>query len=173
VTVEDPVKVTALPAATRFAVRGGERAIGMIGTALGVSFRREPCRAATAGTLSTLWLGPDEWLLIADDGAGARLEATINQALANEPASLVDISDRQVAFEVTATNVEDVLNAFNALDLEIGAFPVGMCTRTLFGKAEIVLWRTARETFRIEVWRSFAAYVLGCLEEARREPTPP
>jgi sarcosine oxidase subunit gamma len=44
-----------------------------------------------------------------------------------------------------------------------------MCTRTVFGKAEIVLWRTAAETFRIEVWRSFAPYVLGCLEEAGRE----
>ena len=49
------------------------------------------------------------------------------------------------------------------------AFPVGMCTRTLFGKAEIVLWRTAPRPFRIEVWRSFAPYVLGCLDEACRE----
>ena len=44
-----------------------------------------------------------------------------------------------------------------------------MCTRTVFGKAEIVLWRTAAETFRIEVARSFAPYVWACLEEARRE----
>ena len=45
-------------------------------------------------------------------------------------------------------------------------FPVGMCTRTLFGKAEIVLWRMRADAWRIEVWRSFAPYVLGCLEEA-------
>jgi len=44
-----------------------------------------------------------------------------------------------------------------------------MCTRTLFGKAEIVLWRTTPDTFRIEVWRSFAPYVLGSLAEAARE----
>ena len=62
-----------------------------------------------------------------------------------------------------------MLNAFNALDLHLDAFPVGMCTRTLFGKAEIVLWRTGEETFHIEVWRSFAPYLLGCLNEAARE----
>jgi sarcosine oxidase subunit gamma len=44
-----------------------------------------------------------------------------------------------------------------------------MCTRTLFGKAEIVLWRTAPDAFHIEVWRSFARYVLDCLGEALRE----
>ena len=38
-------------------------------------------------------------------------------------------------------------------------FPVGMCTRTLFAKAEIVLWRTGENVFQIEVWRSFADYL--------------
>jgi sarcosine oxidase subunit gamma len=44
-----------------------------------------------------------------------------------------------------------------------------MCTRTVLGKAEIVLWRTAPDIFRIEVWRSFAAYVWLFLDEARGE----
>jgi len=39
----------------------------------------------------------------------------------------------------------------------------------MFGKAEIILWRKADDAFRIEVWRSFAPYVLGCLAEASRE----
>lgn len=52
--------------------------------------------------------------------------------------------------------------------MDVSAFPVGMCTRTLLGKAEIVLWRTAPEVFRIEVWRSFAAYLSAFLEEAAR-----
>jgi sarcosine oxidase subunit gamma len=62
-----------------------------------------------------------------------------------------------------------VLNCGCPLDLDIGAFAVGMCARTVLAKAEIVLWRTAPDRFRIEVWRSFAAYVWGVLEEARRE----
>jgi sarcosine oxidase subunit gamma len=49
------------------------------------------------------------------------------------------------------------------LDLGLSAFPIGMCTRTLFGKAEIVLWRTGEAQFHIEVWRSFAGYVWGVL----------
>ena len=34
-----------------------------------------------------------------------------------------------------------------------------MCTRTVFGKAEIVLWRIAPEVFHLDVARSFVPYV--------------
>jgi sarcosine oxidase subunit gamma len=163
------VRVTALPAATRFSVRGDDAAADAIGRAFGVGLPREACRAATSGDRAALWLGPDEWLLLAPDGEAARLMAAMSEALGQEPASLVEISDRQVAIGLAGERAAEAISAFNALDLDIEAFPVGMCTRTLFGKAEIVLWRTAPETFRMEVWRSFAPYVEGCLGEAIRE----
>ena len=161
--------VANLPPATRLLIRGGERAMEIVGAAAGISFPREACRALTVGPQAALWLGPDEWLLIAEAEMESLLPAAINEALDGEPASVVDISDRQVAIEVEGSAAAEILNAFNALDLDASAFPVGRCTRTLFGKAEIILWRTAPEAFRIEVWRSFAPYVLGCLAEARRE----
>jgi len=46
---------------------------------------------------------------------------------------------------------------------------VGMCTRTVLGKADIVLWRTGPDSFHVEVWRSFADYVARFLTEAARE----
>lgn len=150
-------------------MRGGDAAAEIIGRTFGVALPREACRAATSGVRAALWLGPDEWLLIAPDGEAAGLMTTMGEALGPEPASLVEISDRQVALEVAGEKAAEAVNAFNALDLDTQAFPVGMCTRTLFGKAEIVLWRTAPDTFRLEVWRSFAPYVQGCLGEAIRE----
>jgi len=151
----DAVTVAMLPPASRFIVRGDPAAF----TGYGVALPSRACRAETNGTVSALWLGPDEWLVLAPDG----------RQLPVPMASVVEVSDRQVAIGVSGEAAADVLNGFNALDLHLEAFPVGMCTRTLFGKAEIVLWRTAPDTFRIEVWRSFAPYVLGCLAEAARE----
>ena len=85
-------------------------------------------------------MGPDEWLLIAEDaapGIGAKLEA----ALAGVPHSLVDVSHRQCAIEVSGAGAARLLNAGAPLDLDLAAFPVGMVARTLLLKAEIVLWR--------------------------------
>ena len=48
--------------------------------------------------------------------------------------------------------------------LDLAAFPIGGCTRTVFGKAEIILWRREATSFHLEVWRSFAPYVTALLE---------
>jgi sarcosine oxidase subunit gamma len=165
------VTVTELPAATRLIVRGGGVAVGIIGRAFGIGLPRDPCRAKGTDDRAALGLGPDEWLLIAADGGAERLARGLVQAVGEEPASIVDVSHRQIGITVAGPAAADTINTFNGLDLDEGAFPVGMCTRTLFGKAEIVLWRTDRETFRIEVWRSFAPYVLGCLDQAIADPS--
>ena len=44
-----------------------------------------------------------------------------------------------------------------------------MCTRTLFEKAEIILWRVDKHTYHVEIERSFAPYVWNMLIEAREE----
>jgi heterotetrameric sarcosine oxidase gamma subunit len=126
-----------------------------------------PCREVTARGRAALWLGPDEWLLLAPDSQAE----TIRQAVETltVPASIVDVSHRTVSITIFGSRSTWCLNAFCALDLDPSAFPRGACTRTLFGKAEIVLWRIDHEGFQIEVARSLAPYVWACLEEARRE----
>ncbi|RWC09619.1 MAG: sarcosine oxidase subunit gamma, partial [Mesorhizobium sp.] len=49
------------------------------------------------------------------------------------------------------------------------AFPAGAASRTILGKVEIVLLRTASDAFRVECWRSFSDYVFTFLSEAARD----
>lgn len=161
--------VSILPPATRLAVRASHGAVAALGEAFGVALPVEACRASSNGSRAALWLGPDEWLLIAPDGEMPVLGVWLTDALGGEPASIVDVSDRNVGIAVSGPKAAEAINGFNPLDLDAKAFPVGTCTRTVFGKAEIALWRTGKDVFRIEVWRSFAPYVLGCLDEAMRE----
>ena len=163
------VSFVPLERCTRLAVRAGAKAAAEIGGAFGVPLGDAPCRAAVVGDRAALWLGPDEWLLLASDGDAPTLTADAVRALGDSPASIVDVSHRTVAIEVRGPRATDTLNTFCALDLNPHAFPIGMCTRTVFGKSEIVLWRTAAEIFRIEAARSFVPYVLACLEEGGLE----
>ena len=117
---------------------------------------------------AALWLGPDEWLLIAPVAHGKVLADSLATALAGLPHSLVDVSHRQSAAVLRGPLAATLLAAGCPLDLDTRAFPVGMCTRTVLAKAEVVLWRTATEVFRIEVARSFVAYVSEFLWEAER-----
>jgi sarcosine oxidase, subunit gamma len=160
--------VAQLGPATRYVLRGNDAVRSAAGAVVGVALPAEPCRAAQSGARAALWLGPDEWLLLAPVTDLTSLSRALSGALSALPHSLVDVSQRQTALEVSGQHAVPLLAAGCPLDLDAAAFPVGMCTRTVFAKAEVVLWRTAPAAFRIEVWRSFAAYVSQYLAEAAR-----
>lgn len=111
-------------------------------------------------------LGPDEWLLVAPEGDGAA--EGIGADLAGQFHSLVDISHRQGALTVSGTAAPMILNAGVPLDLHDRAFPPASATRTVLGKAEIVLVRWS-DGFRVECARSFAPYVQAFLLEAAQD----
>ena len=160
--------VEALPPATRYVLRGGPQVMSAAGDALGLEIAQTACRAAVHGERASLWLGPDEQLILAGEN-DAGVAPALAAALRELPHSLVDVSHRQTALQVSGAAATTLLSIGCPLDLDLSAFPVGMCTRTVCAKAEIVLWRTGTTTFHIEVWRSFAAYVSGFLAEAARE----
>jgi sarcosine oxidase subunit gamma len=134
--------------------------------AFGVELPTAPMRVHTQGDRAALWLGPDEWLLMAAEADGPALTAALSDALGSTPASLVDVSHRQVGLLVAGHRAELLLNAGCPLDLDRTAFPVGTCARTILAKAEIMLWRTHDDAFRIEVARSFTPYAVAFLAEA-------
>lgn len=155
-----PGRLAVTPAAdlARLTLRGDAAALG---AAYDIALPAEPCRAASAGDRTALWLGPDEWLLLAPPG-------TLDPVIPVLGAAVVDVGHRQVGLVLDGLGAADVLAAGCPLDLHASAFPPGMCTRTVFGKAEIVLWRQDEARFHLEVWRSFAGYVHGLLAAASR-----
>lgn len=165
-----------MPAAMRFILQGDTAVRAMAAPIWGVPFSEEPCRGAVQNARATLWLGPDEYLLLGlatEPASGALSEAAtadaLERALGELPHSLVTISHRQFALEVSGSHAATILSGACPLDLDIGEFPIGMCTRTVLAKADIVLWRTQGDAFRLEVWRSFSGYVTGLLSEIARE----
>jgi sarcosine oxidase, subunit gamma len=154
------------PPAARFILRGAEAVRIACGMAFGVE---PPSRFGPAGERegrAALWLGPDEWLLIADGADAADIGAMLESVLEGTAHSLVDVSHRQIGLIAGGPAAARVLNAGCPLDLDLKAFPVGFATRTLFDKVEIVLWRRAETNFHIEIWRSFAPFLVASLAEA-------
>jgi len=126
----------------------------------------QPLRANEKGARAAIWQSPDEWLLLAEDLEPAPLIEKLEEALKEIPHGLVDVSHWQAALEVSGAGAARLLNAGVPLDLDLGAFPVGMAARTLLTKADILLWRRGLERFRLEFARSFSAYVVDILAQA-------
>lgn len=165
----DAVWMRVKDAASRLILQCGAQARVAAGTAWGVPFSEEPCRAHLAGERATLWLGPEEHLMWQASRAVALPIEELEQALSPYPHSLVDVSHRQVALELFGPHAATILAGACPLDLDLREFPVHMCTRTVLAKVDVVLWRTGTETFHIEVGPSLLRYAQDLLIEIGRE----
>ena len=169
------VEIAALAPAARIVLRAPQAALPALGKALGLALpqtaedlgdgQAERWAAKSEPKLRVaFWLGPDEWLVI--DESGADLAGRCARPMCFTPPSMSATATPR--FGVSGPAAADCLNAGCPQDLSLAAFPVGAVSRTVLGKAEIVLWRRAEDTFRVECWRSFADYVYTFLAEAAR-----
>jgi sarcosine oxidase subunit gamma len=165
VSVSPGVSVTPGAPASRIALRAPQKSRAALSRSLGLKLPEGPKATAASGSRAALWLGPDEWLVL--DAADTDMLSILRPLTALH--SAVDVSHRNQAIMVAGPGAETALNAGCPLDLSLAAFPAGAATRTLLGKAEIVLWRTGAETFRVECWRSFADYCFTLLTEGARD----
>ena len=154
---EGEVRLSAVPDGPRWSLRAKSDDLGRLEAAWGAPLPLIPLSSASAGDRHALRLGPDEWLLLADADCAADGLALLPPS---PPFSLVNVSDRHVAWTLAGLRAADVITACCPLDLSDAAFAAGGATRTVFGKAEILLWRQGLEaSWRIETSRSFTDYV--------------
>lgn len=159
------VTLSPAPIARRVSLRAPAASLGALSKALGLDLPRKPKTTVVGDGRAALWLGPDEWLVI-DLGEGDALRDCAGIEAFH---SAVDVSHRNTAILVEGDGAEATLSSGCPQDLGVSAFPVGACSRTVLGKVEIVLWRTAPHAFRVECWRSFSDYVFTFLEDAARD----
>ncbi|RWL13893.1 MULTISPECIES: sarcosine oxidase subunit gamma [Mesorhizobium] len=159
------VTLAVLPPAERISLRAPDASVAALSKALGVTLPQKPKTSAAKAGRTALWLGPDEWLVIDEVGKDPLADCAEVTVLH----SAVGISHRNVAISVTGPAAAATINSGCPQDLSLDAFPVGAASRTILGKVEIVLLRTASDAFRVECWRSFSDYVFTFLSEAARD----
>jgi sarcosine oxidase subunit gamma len=165
----EPVAITTLPFRGKLVLRGapaiGEAAAGVLGVALPPLMR-----SARGGQLEIFGLGPDEWLLLTGPGAEDALADELRAALGDRHHAVVVVSDRMTGIGVRGARAVDVLATGCPLDLHPKVFGPGAVTRTLLGKAAVVLSRPD-DAAAYELWvnGSFAPYVWLFLRNAALE----
>ena len=151
----------------RISLRAADETVAEAGKALGFDLPDRPKTSGSRKGVSALWLGPDEWLVIAGEAGSDGLAEKLGGIAG---VSAVNVSHRSAAIAVEGAAAEAVIAAGYPQDIRLRSFPVGACSRTILSKTEIVLWRTGETRFEIECWRSFSDYAWLYLVEASRAP---
>jgi sarcosine oxidase subunit gamma len=167
------VRLAELPFLTQMNVRLDAKgpAAGAVGLALDLALPLEPNTVVRAGESTALWLGPDEWLLVAPPGRERDLETRIRDAAGDEPVSVTDVSAQRTTLLVAGPRARDVLAHGCPLDLHPRAFGPGRCAQTTLGRTQVVL--VARDEPRAGFWvlvrSSFAGHLAQWLLDAATE----
>ena len=130
-----------------------------------------PLRAELAGEVKVLWMGPDEWLLVAPDGRQDDLLARLRSAIGDAFATVTDVSAQRTTLALSGHLVPAVLAQGCAVDLDPRVTPVGSCLTTLLAQAPVTL--VVRGEAASGVWllvrSSFASYLAAWLTDACTE----
>lgn len=160
-------QITLLPQRGRFSLRVADADRAALGTAIGMDLPDTIGTSTFVRDVFIACLGPDEWMIRMPVEATGDFMARCDEAYATLPHSLVDLSDREVSFEVKGAKVLDLLSIGCPRDLR--HFAIGEARRTLFDGASVILWRPSEGTFLLDVWRSFAPHVYDTLTTGCRE----
>lgn len=102
-------------------------------------------------------LGPQDVLIVTEHGGTPADQPTFFEQ------NVIELSHGMVGLSVDGSHTSEAIAAGCPIDVHELAFPVGMSTRTLFGKFEVILWRRRATEFRILIAKSqilaFCAYL--------------
>jgi sarcosine oxidase, subunit gamma len=134
----------------------------------------EPNTVSTAGDLSALWLGPDEWLIIGPSGRESDLAAGLRGALQGRHFAVTDLSEARAVIAIAGPRARDLLAEGTSLDLHPRVFGPGRCAQSGIAKATMILHQLDADgdggpTFEIYIANSFADYLWTWLERAAAE----
>lgn len=147
-------------------VAPGSAAAAAVGEVLGVPLPTRPCTSVAGNGRRVLWLGPDEFGVLAPDGAAASLEPALRAAAGGW--GVTDVSAQRTTLTLSGPRAREVLARGCAIDLHPTRSPAGTCVQTLLALTgvTIVVDDAAQPAFTILVRASFAEYLAGWLVDA-------
>jgi sarcosine oxidase subunit gamma len=150
----------------------GSAASGRIAEKLGAALPESCGAVATSGPHCTLWLGPDEWLVVSTADPGS-LVAELSEALRDDAGSVVDVSANRTTLELSGPSARATLEKGCPVDLHPRSFGPGNAVTTTLGPVPLVLWQTGEHSYRVLPRSSFADYVARWLLDATTEYSAP
>ena len=159
------------PLATHLRLRGDpEDAAFLSGveSVLGLPLPTQTCTYIRNGKLGLYWLGPDEWLLLAQDNKALGYEQALREGVPGHVA-IVDVSGGQTLVNLSGVGVDDILKKSGSYDFHSSNFGSGRCVQTTFAKATALVARCENGSVDLVIRRSFADYLARWLLDAGAE----
>ena len=137
---------------------------------LGIILPIKPNTYSKNENVKSLWLGPDEWLILNESKND--LFSKLTTELKDEDTSVTDVSENRTVIRLTGEKIFILLSKFLTLDLDNNLFNQSCCAQTLFVKVPSLLIRNSNENeipeIDIFINRSHANYIYNLLVDGTK-----
>ena len=141
---------------------------------LGMILPKETCGTSSKEKITSLWLGPNEWLLVSNDEIPKEtntyeLEQVLfdNISRANLGA-ITNVTDHFTIFKLSGSNIFEVLSKGCPFNFNTENFGDNKVVQTILNHVDVTIHRKSENDVDLYVRRSFAGYLWDWLKDSAK-----
>ena len=146
--------------------------VSKIGKILGMILPKEPCTASAKEKITSLWLGPDEWLIVSNEKMPKEtntyeLENILFDNISRgNLGSVTNVTDQFVVFSLSGTNIFKILSKSCPFNFESDNFVDNKVIQTILNHIDVTIHKKNETNIDLYVKRSFAEHLWNWLKDS-------
>ena len=141
---------------------------------LGMILPNEACSTSNKEKITSLWLGPNEWLLVSNNEIPKEtntyeLEQILFDNISKtDLGAITNVTDHFTIFKLSGTNIFEVLSKGCPFNFDSDDFGNNKVVQTILNHVDVTIHRRSENDVDLFVRRSFAGYLWDWLKDAAK-----
>ena len=141
---------------------------------MGMILPKETCGTSSKEKITSLWLGPNEWLLVSNDEIPKEtntyeLEQVLFDSISRANlGAITNVTDHFTIFKLSGLNIFEVLSRGCPFDFSSENFGDNKVVQTILNHVDVTIHRKNENDVDLYVRRSFAGYLWDWLKDSAK-----
>ena len=146
--------------------------VNKVGKILGMILPENACNISKKEEISSLWLGPNEWLIVSNNEISKETntyeleELLFNEISQGNLGSVTNVTDQFTIFSLSGSNIFEILSKGSPFDFESRDFGNNKVVQTILNHVDVTIHRKNENNADLYVRRSFANYLWDWIKDS-------
>jgi sarcosine oxidase, subunit gamma len=148
--------------------------ISKVGKILGMILPKEPCTTSTKEKITSLWLSPNEWLIVSNEEISKEVNSydleniLFNDISKKNMGSVTNVTDQFTVFTLSGSNIFKILSKGSPFNFDSDDFTNSKVVQTILNHVDVTLHKKNENSVDLYVRRSFANYLWEWLKDSSK-----
>jgi len=145
-----------------------------VGKILGMILPKEACTASTKEKITSLWLGPNEWLIVSNEEISKVTNAyeleniLFDNISKNNLGSVTNVTDQFTIFTLSGSNIFKILSKSCPFNFQPDNFTDNKVVQTILNHIDVTIHKKNENNVDLYVRRSFADHLWNWIKDSSK-----